>query len=104
MLHLRVVEGVLQRVDRPTRHSRVVQDFDPSGGRLRARHLLDVGIQRLPVRDTARRGGILWPLQQLYQSPLDPQVGSALMLFYPAATAASGDTLAQSLVWYEAPI
>ena len=28
---------------------------------------------------------MLWPLQQLYQSPVDPQVGSALMLLYPAA-------------------
>ena len=28
---------------------------------------------------------MLWPLQQLYQSPFDPQVGSALMLLYPAA-------------------
>jgi class 3 adenylate cyclase len=28
---------------------------------------------------------MLWPLQQLYASPVDPQVGSALMLLYPAA-------------------
>jgi class 3 adenylate cyclase len=28
---------------------------------------------------------MLWPLQQLYESPFDPQVGSALMLLYPAA-------------------
>jgi len=28
---------------------------------------------------------MLWPLQQLYVSPVDPQVGSALMLLYPAA-------------------
>jgi class 3 adenylate cyclase len=30
-------------------------------------------------------GLMLWPLQLLYQSPVDPQVGSALMLLYPAA-------------------
>lgn len=30
-------------------------------------------------------GLMLWPLQQLYASPVDPQVGSALMLLYPAA-------------------
>ncbi|HSE06165.1 MAG TPA: adenylate/guanylate cyclase domain-containing protein [Methylomirabilota bacterium] len=30
-------------------------------------------------------GLMLWPLQQLYRSPVDPQVGSALMLLYPAA-------------------
>src|SRR5215467_3834661 len=65
MLHLRVVEGFLQRIDWPTRHPRVVQDFDPGSGRLRARHLLDVNVQRLTVRDPARRGGVLWPLQQL---------------------------------------
>ena len=28
---------------------------------------------------------MLWPLQQLYASPVDPQVGSALVLLYPAA-------------------
>ena len=28
---------------------------------------------------------MLWPLQHLYASPVDPQVGSALMLLYPAA-------------------
>jgi class 3 adenylate cyclase len=28
---------------------------------------------------------MLWPLQQLYESPVDPQVGSALVLLYPAA-------------------
>src|SRR5216683_1991552 len=28
---------------------------------------------------------MLWPLQQLYGSPFDPQVGSALMLLYPVA-------------------
>ena len=28
---------------------------------------------------------MLWPLQHVYASPVDPQVGSALMLLYPAA-------------------
>jgi len=28
---------------------------------------------------------MLWPLQHLYASPVDPQVGSALVLLYPAA-------------------
>ncbi|HEY7041469.1 MAG TPA: adenylate/guanylate cyclase domain-containing protein [Methylomirabilota bacterium] len=28
---------------------------------------------------------MLWPLQQLYELPVDPQVGSALVLLYPAA-------------------
>src|SRR5919202_848938 len=31
MLHLGVVEGVLQRIDRPTRHPRLVQEVDPIG-------------------------------------------------------------------------
>jgi class 3 adenylate cyclase len=30
-------------------------------------------------------GLMLWPLQHLYTPPVDPQVGSALMLLYPAA-------------------
>ena len=65
MLHVWVVERFLECIDRPTRHAGVVQDFDPGGRRVPLRHLLDIGVQGFPMRDPARRGGVLRTLQQL---------------------------------------
>src|SRR5882724_1990144 len=65
MLHLGVVEGFLQRIDRPARHPGFVHDLDPFGRRFRLRHPLDVGVQRLPVLDAPVRGVVFRPRRQL---------------------------------------
>ena len=55
MLDLRVLEHLVDRVDRPAGHAGLVELADPGLGRLRHGALLDLGVERIAVLGAGRR-------------------------------------------------
>src|SRR5499433_4022019 len=56
MPHLRVLEGLVDAIDRPTGHARVVEDLDPRGAVLLTRHGHQYLHEQVSIRG-ARLGG-----------------------------------------------
>src|SRR5262249_35139387 len=79
--HLRILERLVHSIDRPTRHPRIVEDLDPRGAVLLARHRHEYFHEQIAVRGAllgggeARVGAEVWTLDGAAEALVDLVAG-----------------------------
>ena len=68
MLHLRIVKGLVDRVERAARHADLVQQLDPIGARLLLGDLADDLVQFLAVLRALRAGRVIGSVSNAHPS------------------------------------